>query len=169
MPRLHATQPGRLRLRLPTLRPGWMLTLCATALSVSAWLPWLTTSTGGGGRASAIGGSVGDIALPPRFGIGQLIALFASVLIVLGALAARGLSARLAAAVAVAVSALVGVLTGWYFHDNVHPPVSAGYGFYLGAAFALGALGCSVWAWVTALRDRDEGGRSAAMTPTDRR
>lgn len=148
------------------LRPGWMLALCATALSVSAWLPWLRTTSGagggGGGRASAIGGTLGNIELPPRFGVGQLITLFASVLIVLGALAARGLSSRLAATAAVVVSLLVGVLTWWYFHDNVHPPVSAGCGLYLGAAFALGALGCSVWALIAAVR-------SPEAIQTDRR
>lgn len=142
--------------------PGWMLTLCATALSVSAWLPWLTTSAGDGGRASAIGGTFGDITLPSRFGPGQVLALLASVLIVLGALSARGLAARLAATAAVVVSLSVGVLTWWYFHANVRPPISAGYGFYLGASFALGALGCSIWALVAALRTR-------AATPTDRR
>ena len=46
------------------------------------------------GRANAIGGIVGNIwSLPPRFGVGQLIALLASTLIVAGAMAARGLSA----------------------------------------------------------------------------
>jgi hypothetical protein len=133
------------------LRPGWLLTLFAAALGISAWLPWLTTSVGGGGRASAIGGTFGSIELPSRFGAGQLIALLSSVLIVLGALVGRELSPRLAAAASVVVSVLVGVLTWWFYHANVHPPVSAGYGFYIGAVCALGALVCSVSALAAAL------------------
>lgn len=133
------------------LRPGWLVALCAAGLAVSSWLPWLTTSARGGGRASAIGGTLGSIALPPRFGAGQLIVLLSSVLIVLGAMAARELLSRLAASAAVAISVLVVVLTWWYFHVNVAPPVAAGYGLYIGAACALGVLGCSVWALVTAL------------------
>ena len=58
---------------MASLRPGWLVVLCGATLAVSAWLPWLTTSAAGGGRASAIGGTVGSIALPPRFGSGQLI------------------------------------------------------------------------------------------------
>ncbi|MGV1087734.1 MAG: hypothetical protein ACOYBX_07105 [Mycobacterium sp.] len=133
------------------LRPGWLLALCATGLSVSAWLPWLTTSALGGGRASAIGGTVGSIALPPHFGAGQLIVLLSSALVVLGAMAARDLAPRLSAGVAVAVSVFVAVLTWWYFDTNVRPPVGAGYGMYLGAAFVLGVLVCSVWALAAAL------------------
>lgn len=133
------------------LRPGWLLTLFAAALSISSWLPWLTTAVGGGGRASAIGGTFGSLELPSRFGAGQLIALLASVLIVLGALIGRGLSPRLAAAAALVVSLLVGVLSWWYHHANVHPPVSAGYGFYVGAVCVLGVLVCSVLALVAAL------------------
>ena len=72
------------------LRPGWFVALCAALLGGSAWLPWLTTSAHGGGRASAIGGTVGSIVLPPRFGAGQLIVLLSAVLIVTGAMAARG-------------------------------------------------------------------------------
>ncbi|MCB0931116.1 MAG: hypothetical protein KDB71_04350 [Mycobacterium sp.] len=134
------------------LRPGWLLTLSAAALAISSWLPWLTTSVGGGGRASAIGGTVGSLELPPRFGAGQLIALLSSVLIVLGAMVGRGLSRRLAAAASVVVSVLVAVLTWWFHHVNVHPPVAAGYGFYLGAVFVLAALVCSIWALATSGR-----------------
>ena len=133
------------------LRVGWFVVLCAVVLAVSAWLPWLTTPVAGGGRASAIGGTVGSIVLPPRFGAGQLIVLLASVLIVAGAMVARNLSPRLAAAAALVISALLGVLTYWYYHLNVSPPVSAGYGFYIGATFAAGALLSSVWALVCAL------------------
>lgn len=133
------------------LRPGWFVVLSATGVAISAWLPWLTTSAHGGGRASAIGGTLGSIELPPRFGAGQLIVLLSSVLIVLGAMVARELSARLAASAAVVVSVLVAVLTWWYFHANVNPPVSAGYGLYIGAVFALAVVACSVWALASVL------------------
>ncbi len=133
------------------LRVGWVVVLCAVVLAVSAWLPWLTTPVLGGGRASAIGGTVGSIELPPRFGAGQLIVLLASVLIVTGAMVARNLSPRLAAAAALVISVLLGVLTYWYYHLNVSPPVSAGYGFYIGAGAAVFALVSSMWALVSAL------------------
>ena len=86
------------------LRPGWLVVLWATGLSISAWLPWLTSAVGGGGRASAIGGTLGSVELPPRFGAGQLIVLLSSVLIVLGAMLARGLAPRLAGAAAVVLN-----------------------------------------------------------------
>jgi len=89
--------------------------------------------------------------LPPRFGAGQLIVLLSSLLIVLGATAARGLAPRLAATAAVVISALVVVLAWWYYHANVASPVAAGYGLYIGAVFALAALLSSVWALVSAL------------------
>ena len=133
------------------LSPGWLLSLCAAGLSVSCWLPWLTTSALGGGRASAIGGTMGSISLPPRFGPGQLIVLLSSVLVVLGAMVARDLAARSTAAAAVVISALAVLLTWWYYDANVRPPVDAGYGLYLGALFAVSVLACSVWALLTAL------------------
>lgn len=136
-----------------TLRPGWLITMAAVLLVVSAWLPWLTTSAGGGGRASAIGGAAGSIAVPGRFGVGQLIVLLASVLVALGAMVARGLAARLAGAAAVAISVLVAVLTWSYYHANVHPPVAAGYGYYLGVACVVGLLTSSVWGFADALLD----------------
>lgn len=139
------------------LRPGWFVVVCGATLAVSAWLPWLTTSAAaGGGRASAIGGTVGSIALPPRFGSGQLIVLLSSALIVTGAMVARNLSPRLAATAALVIAALIGVLTWSYYHLNVSPPVAAGYGFYIGAGAAAAGLLCSVWALVAAL----VGGRS---------
>lgn len=134
------------------LRPGWLVTAFAAALSVSCWLPWLTTSADGGGRGSAIGGAVGSIVLAPRFGAGQLITLLSSVLIVLGAMAARDISARLAAGAAVALSLLVGILTWFFYSANVRPPVGAGYGLFLAVAFTAGVLGCSAWALATAVR-----------------
>ena len=107
------------------LRAGWFVVLCAAVLAVSSWLPWLTTSVQGGGRASLIGGTVGSIVLPPRFGAGQLIVLL--------------------------TSALIGVLIYGYYHLNVSTPVSAGYGFYVGAVCAAGALVSSVWVLIAAL------------------
>ena len=136
------------------MRPGWFVVVFAALLAGSAWLPWLTTSAQGGGRASAIGGTIGSLVLPPRFGAGQLIVLLSSALIVTGAMAARNLSPRLAATAALVISALIGLLTWWYYHLNVSPPVSAGYGFYVGAACALAAVVCSVWALVVSLLGR---------------
>jgi hypothetical protein len=133
------------------LRAGWFVVLCALVLAVSAWLPWLTTPVLGGGRASAIGGTVGSIVLPAHFGVGQLIVLLTSVLIVTGAMVARNLSPRLAAAAALVLSVLIGVLIYTYYHRNISAPVSPGYGFYLGAVCAAGALLSSVWAFISAL------------------
>ena len=95
------------------LRPGWLVALCAVILAVSAWLPWLTATADGGGRANAIGGIVGAMPVPPPgFGLGQLIVLLASTLVVAGAMAARGLSARMASSVALAISVLLVVADG---------------------------------------------------------
>ena len=85
---------------------------------------------------------------PPGFGVGQLIVLLAATLIVAGAMAARGLSARVASAAALAISVLLVVLTVWYYRLYVYPPVSAGYGLYVGAAAAIAAVVLSVWAMV---------------------
>jgi len=116
------------------LRPGWLVVLCATVLAVSVWLPWLTSRADGGGRANAIGGIVGTMPVPPPgFGVGQLIVLLASTLIVAGAMAARGLFDRLASSSALAISVLLVVLTMWYYRLYVYAPVSAGYGLFLGA------------------------------------
>lgn len=134
------------------LRPGWLVALFAVVLSVSAWLPWLTTSVSGGGRANAIGGSVGSLHLPPGFGTGQLIVLLSSTLLVAGAMVGRGLSARLASIAALVISSLIVALTGWYYDVNVHPPVEAAYGLYIGAGAAVAAVICSVWVLVSSLR-----------------
>lgn len=133
------------------LRPGWCVALGAAAVSVCSWLPWLTTAARGGGRASAIGGTLGSIVLPSHFGPGQLIVLLSSLLIVLGAMAARDIAPRVAATAAVLISLLVVALIWWFFRSNVHPPVAAGYGLYLGAAGAAAVLACSLWALVSAL------------------
>src|SRR5882724_5466072 len=133
------------------LRPGWLVVLCAGVLAVSVWLPWLTSRADGGGRASAIGGIVGNMpAPPPGFGVGQLIVLLASTLIVAGAFAARGLFGRLASSAALAISVLLVVLTMWYYRLYVYSPVSAGYGLYLGAVAAALAVALSVWAMFAA-------------------
>ena len=132
-------------------RPGWLVVLCAAVVAVSGWLPWLTTRAGGGGHASAIGGTFGSLVLPPRFGAGQLIVLLASALLVAGAMTARGLAARVSALAALSISALLALLTVWYYHLNVKPPVAAGYGLYLGAAGVIGGVMFSVWAVIAAL------------------
>lgn len=133
------------------LRPGWLVASCAAVLAVSAWLPWLTTAADGGGRASAIGGTVGSLVLPPRFGAGQLIVLLASVLVVAGAMAARGLSERAASVAAMAISLLILGMTAWYYRINVRDPVQPGYGLYVGGGVAVAALLCSVWSFVAAM------------------
>jgi hypothetical protein len=133
------------------LRPGWLVTLCAAILAVSVWLPWLTTSALGGGRANAIGGTVGSLVLPRGFAAGQLIVLLASTLLVAGAMTARGLSVRAASIGALVISLLIGALTGLYFHQYVSPPVSASYGFFIGAAGAAGAIAFSLWALIDAV------------------
>jgi hypothetical protein len=133
------------------LRPGWLVVMCAAVLIVSVWLPWLTSRADGGGRANAIGGIVGTMpAPPPGFGLGQLIVLLASTLIVAGAMAARGLFGRLASSAALAISVLLVVLTMWYYRLYVYSPVSAGYGLYLGGAAAVFAVLLSVWTMVAA-------------------
>ena len=133
------------------LRPGWLVVLCAAVLAVSVWLPWLTSRADGGGRANAIGGVVGNMPVPPPgFGVGQLIVLLASTLIVAGAMAARGLFSRLASTATLAISVLLVVLTMWYDRLYVDSPVSAGYGLYVGAAAAVFAVVLSVWAMAAA-------------------
>jgi hypothetical protein len=130
------------------LRPGWLVAFFALVLIVSAWLPWLTTT---GGRANAIGGKLGTIAVPPPgFGVGQLIVLLASTLIVAAAMAARQLSSRLASSVALSISVIVAALIGWYFRLYVQVPVAVGYGMYLAAAMTVLAIVGSVLAMVVA-------------------
>ena len=134
------------------LRPGWLVALCALVLAVSAWFPWLTTTDG---RANAIGGKVGIIAVPPPgFGVGQLIVLLAATLIVAAAMAARQLSPKLASSAALAISVIVAALIGWYFRLYVHAPVAVGYGMYLGAAVTVLAIVGSVATMVVAWRQR---------------
>jgi hypothetical protein len=123
----------------------------ALLVSASAWMPWLTTTVNGGGWASAIGGTHGNLELPTGFGAGQLIVLLSSTLLVAGAMVGRGLSVRLASAAALALSLLIVALTVWYYKLNVNPPVSAEYGLYVGAVGAVCAAVCSVAAVIAAL------------------
>src|ERR1700754_3279753 len=134
--------------------PGWLGVLCGAILAIAVWLPWLTTRADGGGRANAMGGTVGNLVLPARFGAGQLIALLASMLIVAGAMSARGLSVRAASAAALVISLLLVALTLWYYRINVHPPVAAGFGFYIAIAAAVAAVGFSVWTFVASMTSR---------------
>jgi hypothetical protein len=134
------------------LRPGWMVALFAAAVWVSAWLPWLTTGSWGGGWANAIGGSIGSLHLPHGFGPGQLILLMSSALLVAGATIGRGLSVRSGSIAALVISLIVIALMVRYYVLNVKPPVSAAYGLYVGGAAAGAALLCSVWALAAALR-----------------
>ena len=103
------------------LRPGWLVALFAVTVSVSAWLPWLTTGSKGGGWANAVGGSIGNMHLPPHFGPGQLILLLSSALLVAGAMVGRGLSPKPASVAGLVISLLVAALTGWYYNVNVKP------------------------------------------------
>jgi hypothetical protein len=129
-----------------------MVSLFAATVSVSAWLPWLTTGINGGGWANAIGGSMGSLRLPHGFGPGQLIVLLSSVLLVAGAMVGRDLSAKSASVAALLISLIVVALTVWYYDVNVKPPVSAAYGLYVGGAGAAAATLCSMWALVASLR-----------------
>src|ERR1700752_4717616 len=152
-------------------QPGWLVALSAALLTGSAWLPWLPTSggpapaavggvfrlvagedlSGRGGRANAIGGVVGNLVLPERFGAGQLIVLLASTLMVAGAMSARGLSALLASIAALVISLVVVALTVVYYRLNVRGDIAAGYGLYVGAGLAVVAVMLSIWALVAAL------------------
>jgi len=133
------------------LRPGWLVALCALIVAVSAWFPWLTSTADGGGRANAIGGIAGAMPVPPPgFGLGQLIVLLASSLIVAGAMSARGISSRMASAVALAISVILVVAAAWYYRLYVDPPVMAGYGLYTAGAVALVAVLLSAWAMLAA-------------------
>ena len=116
------------------------------------WLPWLTTRADGRrSRQRRRRGGREPVVAAARFGAGQLIALLASTLIVAGAMAARGLSARVASSAALAISVLLVVLTMWYYRLYVYSPVSAGYGFYIGAVVTRSSRSClSVWAMVAA-------------------
>ncbi len=133
------------------LRPGWLVAFFALVVSVSAWLPWLTTAVNGGGWANAIGGTHGDLELPRGFGAGQLIVLLASALLVAGAMVGRGLSVRLASVAALIISLGIVALTVWYYKLNVSPPVSAQYGLYVAAVGGICAAVCSVAAVIAAL------------------
>lgn len=136
------------------MRPGWLVALFAALVSVSAWLPWLTTGVNGGGWANAVGGSIGSLHLPHGFGPGQSIVLLASALLVAGAMAGRGLSPRSASVAALIISLVVIAVTVRYYDVNVKPPVAAAYGVYVCGGAAGAAALCSIWAVVSSLRGR---------------
>jgi hypothetical protein len=129
-----------------------MVALFAALVSMSVWLPWLTTGRTGGGWATAIGGSIDGLHVQQRFGTVQLIVLLSAALLVTGAVVGRDLSAWPASVAALLISLMVVALMVRYYHVNVKPPVSAAYGFYVGGVAAGAAMLCSVWALVAALR-----------------
>ncbi|BBZ41383.1 hypothetical protein [Mycobacterium conspicuum] len=133
------------------LHPGWLVALFGLVVWGSAWMPWLTTTVNGGGWASAIGGTHGNLRLPAQFGPGQLIVVLSATLLVAGALLGRGLSGRLGSVAALIISLLIAAVTVWYYRLNVSPPVAAEYGLYVGAVGAVCAVLCSVWAVGAAL------------------
>jgi hypothetical protein len=132
------------------LRPGWLVVLFATIISISGWFPWRTTTVGGGGHSNAMGGAFGSILPLGKFDAGQLIVLLASCLIVAGAMTARNLSVRISALAALALSLSIGALTVVYYMQKVHPPVDAAFGLYIGAVATVFAVICSVWGVLTA-------------------
>lgn len=136
------------------LSAGWLVALCGLVVSASTWTPWLTTAVNGGGWASAIGGTHGSLELPRGFGAGQLIVVLSSTLLVAGAMVGRGLSAKLASIAALAISLFIVALAMWYYKLNVNPPVSAEYGFYVGAGAAVCAVACSLAAVIAAVASR---------------
>ncbi len=133
------------------LRTGWLVAFFAVLISASAWLPWLRTAVNGGGWANAIGGAHGNLELPRGFGAGQLIVLLSSTLLVVGAMAGRGLSMKLASVAALVISLLIVALTLWYYKINVNPPVMAEYGLYVGGGAAVCAVACSIVAVIAAM------------------
>ena len=138
------------------LSPGWLVALFAALVSVSVWLPWLTTGANGGGWANAIGGTVGSLHVQHRFGTAQTVVLLSSALVVAGAMVGRSLSPKAASAAALVISLTVVALMVRYYSLNAKPPVSAAYGLYVGGVAAVAAVLCSVWAVVSSLR----GGRT---------
>lgn len=133
-------------------RPGWLVALSAAVLAVSVWLPWVTSTADGGGRANAAGGVVGTVAtFDAGFGAGQLIVLLTSALVVAGAMSARGFSPRAAAGAAMTISLLIVALLVAYYRLHVVTPAVAAYGLYIGAGAAAAAVACSLWALVGTL------------------
>jgi hypothetical protein len=139
------------------LHPGWFVVLCATVLLVSTWFPWLTTV--GGGHATAIGGKLGKIDVPPEgFGVGQLIVLMSAALIVAAAMAARSLYPRIASTAALSISVFLTVMVMWYYRLYVGVPVSAGIALWIGGSAMIVAVVLSVLTmvagWAQASRRR---------------
>lgn len=138
-------------------RPGWLVVASAAVLAISVWLPWVTTSAHGGGRANAAGGTVGSLSLPDRFGAGQLIVLLTSTLAVAGAMVAQRIATRWACAAALVISLGIVGLTAWYHHRYVTDAVTVSYGWYVGAAAGVAATACSLWAVIDAVLGGGEG------------
>lgn len=65
---------------------------------------------------------------------------------------ARELFTRLAAVAALLDTVAIAALGVWYYRVNVVAPIAAGYGLYIGAVAVAGALVCSLWALVIAVR-----------------
>ena len=123
--------------------------LCAVVMMVSARLPWLVIDQSN--RSNALGGKLGVIAFPPSgFGVGQLIVLLTSGLVVAAAMAARSLSPRISSTAALALSVLVTVLAVWYYRLYVASPISAGFGFYIAVVAGVVAAVLSVLTMIVA-------------------
>jgi hypothetical protein len=141
------------------LHPGWLVVLCATVLLVSSWLPWLTTTAGNGAHATGIGSKVGNIGVPPEgFGVGQLIVLLSSTLIVAAAMAARSLYPRITSTAALSISVFLTVMVAWYYHLYVAKPIAAGLGLWIGGSAMIVAVVLSILTmvvgWAQASRRR---------------
>lgn len=98
---------------------------------------------------------MGHIAVPPPgFGVGQLMVLLSSCLIVAATLTARKLWARVASLAALTISVLLVVLEAWYHRLYVHGPIGMGYGYYVGVSVTGLAAVLSVLAVVVAFTAR---------------
>lgn len=139
---------------MASVRPGWLVALCAALVVGMGWAPWLTTAVSGGGHANAMGGMQGSLQVPTQFGAGQLIVLLAAGLLVAGAMAARGLSPRAASAAALVLSLLIVAAAVWYFRLNVKGDVHPGWGLYVCGGIAVVAVALSVWGLIAALTGR---------------
>ena len=71
----------------------------------------------------------------------------------------------MASSVALAISVILVVLAAWYYRLYVYPPVSAGYGLYVGGAVAVAAVLLSVWTMLAAWSDRRRSPMSGFVEP----
>lgn len=130
-------------------RTGWLIAVAGLGVAGSVWLPWLRTAAGGGGRANAIGGTVGSLVLPPGFGAGQAILLVTSLLIVAGCMVGQRILDRIAPIAAVALALGLLALELVYYRTNVNDAIGVAFGLWVGAACSGVALILSVWALVS--------------------